>query len=40
MNERDNSIIIGDSSFFKTKSLNETKLSQWTKGSGEKDYRE
>ena len=39
-NERDNSIIIGDTSFFKNKSLNETIISHFTKGSGEKDYKE
>jgi len=39
-NERENSILIGDSSFFKNRSLNETIVSHLTKGSGEKDYRE
>jgi len=39
-NERDNSLLIGDSSFFKNKSNNETIISHLTKGSGEKDYIE
>ena len=39
-NERENSVLIGDSSFFKNKSLNDTIMSHLTRGSGEKDYKE
>lgn len=39
-NDRDNSLLIGDTSFFKNISLNETIITHLTKGSGEKDYNE
>jgi hypothetical protein len=39
-NEKDNSLLISDTSFFKSKFLNETIISHFTKGSGEKDFIE
>ncbi len=39
-NEKDNSLLVGDNSFFKSKFHNETIISNLTKGSGEKDYIE
>lgn len=39
-NDRENSVLIGDTSFFKNKSYNETVITHFTRESGEKDYTE